>query len=152
LSGAVTEIRFYHLRTMTLERALPQILDKMLARGDRVVVMAGSNERVEALNAALWTYNDRAFLPHGSSRDGFAEDQPIWLTTAEENPNGASMLVLADGTATSDIAAWGSAVEIFDGGDESAVAAARERWKAYKAAGHALTYWKQSEDGKWEKG
>jgi DNA polymerase-3 subunit chi len=152
LSGTVTEIRFYHLRTMTLERALPQILEKMLARGDRVVVMAGSNERVEALNAALWTYNDRAFLPHGSSRDGFAEDQPIWLTTAEENPNGASMLVLADGTTASDIAAWGSAVEIFDGADESAVAAARERWKAYKAAGHALTYWKQSESGKWEKG
>ena len=148
----MTEIRFYHLRTMTLERALPQILEKMLARGDRVVVMAGSTERVEALNAALWTYNDRAFLPHGSSRDGFAEDQPIWLTTAEENPNSASMLVLADGTSASDIAAWGSAVEIFDGGDESAVAAARERWKAYKAAGHALTYWKQGEDGKWEKG
>lgn len=148
----MTEIRFYHLRTMTLERALPQILEKMLARGDRVVVMAGSTERVEALNAALWTYNDRAFLPHGSSRDGFAEDQPIWLTTAEENPNGASMLVLADGTTTADIAAWPAAVEIFDGGDESAVAAARERWKAYKAAGHALTYWKQGDDGRWEKG
>jgi DNA polymerase-3 subunit chi len=152
LTGAVTEIRFYHLRTTTLERALPQILEKMLARGDRVVVMAGSNERVEALNAVLWTYNDRAFLPHGSSRDGFAEDQPIWLTTTEENPNGASMLVLADGTTASDVGAWGSAVEIFDGGDESAVAAARERWKAYKAAGHALTYWKQSENGRWEKG
>jgi DNA polymerase-3 subunit chi len=152
LTGAVTEIRFYHLRTTTLERALPQILEKMLARGDRVVVMAGSNERVEALNAVLWTYNDRAFLPHGSSRDGFAEDQPIWLTTTEENPNGASMLVLADGTTASDVGAWGSTVEIFDGGDESAVAAARERWKAYKAAGHALTYWKQSENGRWEKG
>jgi DNA polymerase-3 subunit chi len=148
----MTEIRFYHLRTMTLERALPQILEKVLARGDRVVVMAGSTERVEALNAALWTYNDRAFLPHGSSRDGFAEDQPIWLTTAEENPNGASMLVLADGTMASDVGAWGSAIEIFDGGDDSAVNAARERWKAYKAAGHALTYWKQSDDGRWEKG
>jgi DNA polymerase-3 subunit chi len=148
----VTEIRFYHLRTTTLERALPQILEKMLARGDRVVVMAGSTERVEALNAALWTYNDRAFLPHGSARDGFAEDQPIWLTTTEENPNGASMLVLADGTAAADIGAWPSAVEIFDGGDESVVAAARERWKAYKGAGHALTYWKQGDNGRWEKG
>jgi DNA polymerase-3 subunit chi len=148
----LTEIRFYHLRTMTLERALPQILEKVLARGERVVVMAGSSERVEALNAALWTYNDRSFLPHGSSRDGFAEDQPIWLTTAEENPNGAAMLVLADGTTTDDVGAWGSAIEIFDGGDESAVSAARERWKAYKAAGHSLTYWKQSDDGRWEKG
>ena len=148
----MTEIRFYHLRTTTLERALPQILEKVLAKGERVVVMAGSPERVEALNAALWTYNDRAFLPHGSSRDGFAEDQPIWLTTAEENPNGAAMLVMADGAMSGDVAKWPSAIEIFDGGDEDAVAAARERWKAYKAAGHALTYWKQSDEGKWEKG
>jgi DNA polymerase III subunit chi len=148
----MTEIRFYHLRTMTLERALPQILEKVLARGDRVVVMAGSPERVEALNAALWTYDDRSFLPHGSSRDGFAEDQPIWLTTAEENPNAASMLVLADGATTRDIAVWHSAIEIFDGADEAAVGAARERWKAYKAAGHTLTYWKQGDDGRWEKG
>jgi DNA polymerase-3 subunit chi len=148
----VTEIRFYHLRTMTLERALPQILEKVLAKGERVVVMAGSPERVEALNAALWTYNDRSFLPHGSSRDGFAEDQPIWLTTAEENPNGAAMLVMADGATSGDVAKWRSAIEIFDGGDEEAVAAARERWKAYKAAGHGLTYWKQSDDGRWEKG
>jgi DNA polymerase III subunit chi len=148
----VTEIRFYHLRTVPLERALPQILEKVLARGERVVVMAGSPERVEALNAALWTYNDRSFLPHGSSRDGFAEDQPIWLTTAEENPNSAAMLVLADGARSEDVSKWGSAIEIFDGGDDAAVAAARERWKAYKAAGHTLTYWKQSDDGRWEKG
>jgi DNA polymerase III subunit chi len=148
----MTEIRFYHLRKTTLERALPQILEKVLARGDRVVVMAGSPERVEALNAALWTYNDRSFLPHGSSRDGFAEDQPIWLTTAEENPNGASMLVLADGTTADNVAKWQSAIEIFDGGDEATVTAARERWKSYKAAGHTLTYWKQSDEGRWEKG
>lgn len=114
--------------------------------------MAGSPERVEALNAALWTYNDRSFLPHGSSRDGFAEDQPIWLTTTEENPNGAGMLVMADGATSDDVGRWPSAIEIFDGGDEAAVAAARERWKAYKAAGHTLTYWKQSDNGRWEKG
>ena len=148
----MTEVGFYHLTRTPLERALPKLLERVIAGGMRAVVVSGSAERVEALNAALWTYNDRAFLPHGSSRDGFAEDQPIWLTTAEENPNGASMLVLADGTTATDIGTWGSAVEIFDGGDESAVAAARERWKAYKAAGHALTYWKQSESGKWEKG
>lgn len=114
--------------------------------------MAGSKERVEALNASLWTYDDRAFLPHGSSRDGFAEDQPIWLTMSEENPNGATMLVLTDGAVSQDIGAWKAAIEIFDGGDESAVAAARARWKAYKDAGHSLTYWKQSDQGRWEKG
>lgn len=146
----MSEIRFYHLRTTALERALPQLLEKILARGDRAVVMAGSRERVAALDDALWTYDDRAFLPHGTARDGFAEEQPVWLTTEVENPNGAKVLVLADGAAT-DVGNWPMVLEIFDGNSDEAVAAARERWKAHKAAGHDLTYWKQDDQGKWEK-
>jgi DNA polymerase-3 subunit chi len=147
----VSEIRFYHLRTTTLERALPQILEKVLARGDKAVVMAGSSERVEALNATLWTYDDRSFLPHGSGKDGFAADQPIWLTTEEENPNGATVLVMTDGAMVARIDEWKLALEFFDGGDETALSAARARWKTYKESGHDLTYWKQSDQGKWEK-
>ena len=67
----MTEVRFYHLTRTTLEAALPQMLERTLARGQRAVVMAGSEERVEALNAHLWTYKERSFLPHGSVKDGF---------------------------------------------------------------------------------
>jgi DNA polymerase-3 subunit chi len=146
----VTEIRFYHLRTTPLERALPQLLEKILARGDRAVVMASSPERVSALDDALWTYDDRSFLPHGTTRDGYADQQPVWLTTETENPNGAKVLVLADG-AVADVGGWTMVLEMFDGNSDDAVAAARERWKAHKAAGHDLTYWKQDDQGKWEK-
>ncbi|HTY70738.1 MAG TPA: DNA polymerase III subunit chi [Alphaproteobacteria bacterium] len=146
----MTEIRFYHLRTTALERALPQLLEKILARGTRAVVMAGSPERVAALDDALWTYDDRSFLPHGSARDGFAEEQPVWLTMQPENPNRAEVLVLTDG-AVAEVGGWPMVLEIFDGNSDDAVAIARERWKAHKAAGHELTYWKQDDQGKWEK-
>lgn len=136
--------------TTSLERALPQLLEKVLARGDRAVVMAGSEERVAVLDAELWTYNDRAFLPHGTARDGHAEDQPVWLTVREENPNGAKVLFLTDG-ATADVGPWSLVLEMFDGNSEEIVAAARTRWKAYKDAGHELTYWKQDAQGRWEK-
>jgi DNA polymerase III subunit chi len=146
----MSEIGFYHLRTMPLERALPSILERALAAGHRVVVMAGSPERVEHLNDLLWTYSDASFLPHGSARDGNAERQPVWLTAADENPNGASMLVLVDGAVSARLNAFQRCCDIFDGNDEAAVAAARQRWKAAKAAGHQLVYWEQS-DGKWQK-
>lgn len=147
----MTEIRFYHLQRTTLESALPPMLQKTLERGRRVVVMAGSPERIEALDAHLWTFDDRGFLPHGSARDGHAGRQPVWLTTEDENPNGARVLFLADGAVSARVAEFDLCVELFDGNDPAAVEAARARWSEYRAAGHELAYWQQSADGKWER-
>jgi DNA polymerase III subunit chi len=146
----MAEIGFYHLRSMPLERALPSILERGVAAGHRIVVIAGSSERVEHLNDLLWTYNDASFLPHGSARDGNAERQPIWLTANDENPNAATMLVLVDGASSSHLGSYARCCDIFDGNDEAAVAAARRRWQEAKAGGHQLVYWEQTE-GKWEK-
>ena len=102
----MAEIGFYHLLSMSLERALPKLLERARANGHRVVVRAASPERVEHLNAALWTYEEAAFLPHGSVRDGNPAMQPIWLTHHAENPNGASMIVLVDGLEVEDFQAF----------------------------------------------
>jgi DNA polymerase-3 subunit chi len=146
----MSEVGFYHLQTTPLERALPKLLERSLAGGFRVLVVAGSAERVAHLDALLWTYDEASFLPHGSRRDGQPERQPILLAETEDNANGADLLVLTDGAASTRLADYRRCLDIFDGGDEAAVAAARERWQAAKAAGHALTYWQQTETG-WTK-
>jgi DNA polymerase-3 subunit chi len=146
----VAEIGFYHLRTMPLDRALPKLVERALGEGHRVVVMAGSEERVGHFDMLLWTYDDTSFLPHGSARDGNAAHQPVWLTAADDNPNEATMLVLTDGARSDRIAQYKRICDIFDGNDEAAVAAARERWREAKAAGHDLVYWEQTTKG-WEK-
>ena len=147
----MTDIGFYHLQRWPLEKALPKLLEKVLERGLRAVVIAGSEERVEALDTALWTYEQDSFLPHGSARDGNAEAQPVWLTVEDENPNGATVLVLTDGTDSPHLDRFERCVLMFDGNDEEALAAARRRWLAYKSAGHTLTYNQQTEQGGWEK-
>src|SRR3546814_5168917 len=86
----MTEVRFYHMTRTPLDQALPKMLERTLERGQRAVVRAGSEARVEALLARLWTYHDRSFLPHGTVKDGRAERQPVWLTVADdEAPNDA---------------------------------------------------------------
>jgi DNA polymerase-3 subunit chi len=147
----MTEVNFYHLTRSTLEQALPRLLEKALQTGARAVVMAGSAERVEALNAHLWTYDANAFLPHGSAKDGNAALQPVWLTPYDENPNGATLLFLTDGARSQKLGEFARCFELFDGRDEGAVAAARERWKQLKAEGHAIAYWQQTDRGGWEK-
>ena len=146
----MSEIRFYHLQRASLEDTLPVILERAYTRGDRTLVMAGSAERVEALAAHLWTYRPDSFLPHGTIKDGSAGEQPIYLTAEAENPNGAKLLILCDGAERADCGDFPLVCEMLDGNDEIAVAAGRERWKAYKAAGHKLVYYQQSPAGKWE--
>jgi DNA polymerase III subunit chi len=146
----MSEIRFYHLQRAALEDALPKMLELAYDRGWRVLVAAGSPERVEALTSHLWTYRPDGFLPHGSAKDGDAAEQPIYLTAGDDNPNGADTLFLCDGAARADVGSFRLVCEMFDGNDELAVGAARERWKGYKEAGHKLVYFQQSEGGKWE--
>ena len=145
----MTEIRFYHLQSMPLDRALPKLLEKVLASGARAVILLGSEERVAQIDGALWTYDPNSFLPHGTARDGRPEDQPAWITAEDENPNGARVLILADGTGSSHVTEFEKCLDVFDGNDADAVAAARERWRGYKASAHQVTYWKQDDSGRW---
>lgn len=150
----MAEIRYYHLTRSRLEEALVRLLRRVIDRQDKVVVMAGSTERVEALNAHLWSFDPASFLPHGSARDGNAAEQPIYLTAAPENPNGAKLLMLCDGAeppAVADLSAQGFDLvcSLFNGHDEEAVAAARASWKTYRDAQQQLVYYQQDEDGAW---
>ena len=147
----MTEIRFYHMQQKKLEQALPEILAKALERQHRVVVKAGSRERLEALNTSLWTYDPASFLPHGMMKDGREAEQPVWLTTEDENPNQATVLVLVDGATSEAVERVDLCCELFDGNDEDAVLAARARWKTYKDKGYSLTYFQQDDAGKWQK-
>jgi DNA polymerase III subunit chi len=148
----VTEILFYQLKGQPLEQVLPGLLQRSLERGWRVVVQAGSEERVEALDAQLWTWRDDAFLPHGTWRDAFAAEQPVLLTVNEENPNNATVRFLLEGTAMpGKLAAYERVVLLFDGDDPEAVETARARWSKAKAAGFAVTYWRTDENGRWQR-
>ena len=147
----MAEIGFYHLTRTSLDVALPKLLGRVLAAGGRAVVKAASEERVAALDTALWLCPDPDWLPHGTRATGEAELQPIWLTTEDEAPNGARHLFLVEGAQSGRLDAFERVFDLFDGRDEAAVAAARQRWAAAKAAGHTLTYWRQTERG-WEKG
>ena len=97
----MTEVLLYHLERQPHERVLPTLLERTLERGWRAVVQCGSEERLEAIDGSLWTYRDDSFLPHGTARDGPPARQPIFLTSGEDNPNGAQVHFLIEGaTAT----------------------------------------------------
>jgi len=146
-----TEVLFYHLERTSLERVLPNLVEKSLERGWRAVIQAASRERVEALDSALWTYRDDSFIPHGSDADEHASLYPVVLTDDDFNPNDAQIRFFVDGADAGDLSEYERAVYLFDGRDEAAVALARRQWQSAKAAGHDVTYWQQNDGGKWER-
>ena len=148
----MTRVDFYHLQKTQVEQSLPKLLEKAYATGEKILVKVGSEERVEFLNTALWTYEEQSFLPHGSHKDGNSEYQPIWLTSGNDNPNDATMLFLVDG-ATEDVANLNNFERIFnlfDGNSEIGLAQAREFWKQIKASGIESFYWQKDENGSWK--
>jgi DNA polymerase III subunit chi len=148
---AAPEVLFYQLDRRPLDKVLPGLLEKCLERGWRVVVQAGTNERLEAIDTLLWTYNEESFLPHGGAKDGPADMQPVFMTISEDNPNSASIRFLVDGADLASFEGYARVVYLFDGGDEEARGRARGQWKRAKSAGCDVTFWRQNERGAWQK-
>lgn len=146
----MSDIGFYHLTRAGPDQVLPQLLGRTLAAGQRAVVLCSGPERLATLDEALWRCVHPDWLPHGTEADGDADLQPIWLTSKDTSPNNARFLFLIDGAHSERLAEFDRVFDLFDGQDQAAVVAARERWAAAKAAGHTLTYWQQATGG-WER-
>lgn len=149
--AAACEVWFYHLERTALDQALPELLQKTLQKGWRALVRFADQGRAETIDTRLWTWRDDAFLPHGLSTEPMAERQPILLTTELENANDAQALFVLDGAEVGSLDPYERCILLFDGADPQALAHAREQWKALKASGAVVSYWREGETRGWEK-
>ena len=147
----MTDVLFYHLTESKLEDALPPLIDKSVERGWQVAVQTREPARRDSLDAHLWTYREDSFLPHGTDESEMPDMQPVLLTVLPANPNNATVRFFIDGAEASDIETYQRVVFMFDGYDQEQLEGARAQWKKLKGEGHNLTYWQQTQDGRWEK-
>jgi len=149
----MTEVLFYHLTQTGAEQALPGLLERSLERGWKVTIQTETEAQVDDLDKRLWTYRDDSFLPHAKQQGaaGSPDDHPIWLTVGTDNPNNANIRFVLGAAVPAGIEGYERVIYMFDGHDEDAVSAVRERWKIEKKAGHDLTYWQQDGEGRWQK-
>jgi DNA polymerase III subunit chi len=145
------EAWFYHLERTGLDQALPELLQKTLARGWRALVRTPDPARLEHLDGWLWSFRDESFLAHGLASEPHAERQPVLLTSGSENLNAAQAVFLLDDADPGPLDGFERCLVLFDGRDDEAVAAARRRWAELKGQNVAVSYWRQSAEGRWEK-
>ena len=148
----MTEILFYQLQRQPLEAVLPTLIVRSRAKGWRVAIQGMTEERLSSLDDILWTFSEESFLPHGLEGRDNPADQPILLTLSAENRNGAEIRFLIEGAPEpEDAERYQRLVVLFDGRHEESLANARVQWKRLKDSGHAVTYWQQETDGRWER-
>lgn len=139
-------VDFYHLTRSPLERVLPSICEKVLAAGERLLVVA-EPPLLARIDEQLWSYSKESFLPHGIED---AERQPVQLSADAVAANGATNLALADGRWREEALGFPRVFYLFDSAhlDE-----ARDAWRRLSSNETVEPrYWKQDERGKWVKG
>lgn len=147
----MAEILFYHLTHSPLEAMLPDLLQKSLDRGWKVLVRSGSPERLKWLDERLWSGDEASFLPHGLEGGPHDTSQPVLLSTGRGGANAAEILFAVDRAVidADEVGDFARVCLIFDGNDAEALDAARADWKRLTEAGHPATYWSQ-ESGRWQ--
>jgi DNA polymerase-3 subunit chi len=138
-------VNFYHLTATPLERVLPSVCQSLLAKGEKLLVVA-EEERLARLDEQLWTWSPDSFIPHGRANP---EAQPVLLSAGTEAANGARCIALADGKWREEALGFERAYYFFDG---SGLDEARALWRTLKANAEVEPrYWKQ-EGGRWVEG
>lgn len=142
------QVDFYHLTRAPLERVLPQIAEKVLAGGGRLLIVSDDAGQRTRLDQLLWSHAPESFLPHAQA--GGEEDaaQPVLIGAAVEAANGACNIALADGIWREEALGFDRAFHFFD---EERIAEARAAWRGLGDRPDVeRRYWKQNEAGRWE--
>ena len=136
------QVDFYHLTATPLERALPQIVEEVVAGGGRLLIVSGDAAQRGAIDRLLWSYAPESFLPHALAGGGGDADQPVLIAAARR-------VALVDGCWRDEALAFDGALHFFDA---EHIAAAREAWKALADRPDTeRNYWKQDDNGRWSK-
>ena len=135
---------FYYLTRVPLEKALPGIAERVLANGERLVIVAGDEKLLMRIDALLWSYKPESFLPHGCQGD-----QPI-LLTADAGSATAENIALIDGQWRDSALSFNRVFYFFD---SQTIDAARSAWRGLADNREVERhYWKQDDSGKWIEG
>jgi DNA polymerase-3 subunit chi len=146
----MTEVSFYHLERQSLDEALALLLGKASQASLKAVVRVSNSMLLTNIDRALWEKPTNSFLPHGTKKDGDADQQPIFITEGDDNPASATLLFIINDAEFGNYENYDRVFYIFEGQNLLNVEHARGQWRELRDRGDTLKYWQQSEQGNWQ--
>ena len=138
-------VDFYQLGAAPLEQVVSSIAEKLLASGERLLVVSGDEPQLARLNRMLWD-EPASFLPHELSGGGEDSRQPVLLSTAADPSNRARNLLIADGNWREAALTFSRAFYLFDQGG---IGEARTAWKSLAGKADVERHYWAQKDGRW---
>jgi DNA polymerase III subunit chi len=146
----MTDLRFYHLRRDTADRAVPDLVIKALAHGHKILIKLPDTARRQHYDDWLWRFKPDSFIPHAQDGDPQPEMQPVWLSTSDEAPNDASMALVVEGAKLPPLENFKLVCLVFSSENTEELEQSRGLWRELKNNKNLrMTYWQQQENGAW---
>ena len=144
------KVDFWLLSRDPAERVVAMIAEKVLAGGERALVVSENDAQHVAIGEALGDA-PQAFLAHGASGGEHDARQPILLSDTCEAANSASACILADGRWRPETLESGNFDRVFLLFGEDGREAARTAWREVSAKDGLDRSFFEQRDGRWEK-
>ena len=144
----MVQLDFWQYSQGPIERIVALIAERVLAGGDRLLVIDGDAERRAVTSKCLWEAKPEAFLANGEADAGYAERQPILLSNSCTPANGAKVAVLADGEWREPGEGLDRVILLFA---ESQAEPARAVWRQFDSREDVTRGYFAQEAGKWVK-
>jgi DNA polymerase-3 subunit chi len=141
------KLDFWQYTQDPVEKVVALIAKRAVGEGARLLVVSADAQQRAAISRALWQAGPDSFLANGEAGAPGAEVQPILLSETLAAPNGASHLILADGT----FRATDTFARVFLLFPPDAAPAAREAWRAQDGRTDIERAYFAQEDGRWVK-
>jgi DNA polymerase-3 subunit chi len=142
-----TKLDFWQVTDDPVEKVVALIAKRVVGEGERVLVVAADPEQRAAMSRALWQAGPESFLANGEADAPGAELQPILLSADIAATNGASHLIIADGSFREST----GFARVFLLFPPDAAPAARIAWRAHDGREDVTRAYFAQEDGRWVK-
>ncbi len=134
------KVEFIKLKRPEKARYLCELAEEFFSGGQRVLITVLDDNQSVTLDRFMWTWNKGSFIPHAYDNGAVdCLDDPVVISTAERNPNGAQALIMGKPCSLDFLRQFKQVIDFAEVYDDDLAAAARNRFVQYREAGFAPT-------------